>query len=122
MLPRHGGCLHSLPPYLQTLGFKVPATTSAGAAWRHAKADGKMSLDETLVHLREMVAATELPVNADFQAWVATTDVIEGKDAAILVHLAPSSRLAHTSPDVVPRYTPTGSATSALMHWRFTVR
>jgi 2-methylisocitrate lyase-like PEP mutase family enzyme len=53
--------------YLQGLGFKALATTSSGAAWRHAKADGQMSLDETLVHLREMVAATELPVNADFE-------------------------------------------------------
>jgi 2-methylisocitrate lyase-like PEP mutase family enzyme len=54
--------------YLQRLGFKALATTSSGAAWRHAKADGQMSLDETLVHLREMVAATELPVNADFES------------------------------------------------------
>jgi 2-methylisocitrate lyase-like PEP mutase family enzyme len=53
--------------YLQRLGFKALATTSSGAAWRHAKADGQLSLDETLVHLREIVAATELPVNADFE-------------------------------------------------------
>jgi 2-methylisocitrate lyase-like PEP mutase family enzyme len=53
--------------YLQGLGFKALATTSSGAAWRHAQADGQMSLEETLVHLREMVAATELPVNADFE-------------------------------------------------------
>src|SRR5512141_496209 len=52
---------------LQRLGFKALATTSSGAAWRHAKADGQMSLEETLIHLREMVAATELPVNADFE-------------------------------------------------------
>ena len=53
--------------YLQDLGFKALATTSSGAAWRHAKADGQMSLDEALVHLREMVSATGLPVNADFE-------------------------------------------------------
>jgi 2-methylisocitrate lyase-like PEP mutase family enzyme len=53
--------------YLQGLGFKALATTSSGAAWRHAQADGQMSLEQTLVHLREMVAATELPVNADFE-------------------------------------------------------
>ena len=53
--------------YLQGLGFKALATTSSGAAWRHAKADGQMTLEETLEHLREMVAATELPVNADFE-------------------------------------------------------
>ena len=53
--------------YLQGLGFKALATTSSGAAWRQAKADGQMSLDEALVHLREMVSATALPVNADFE-------------------------------------------------------
>lgn len=53
--------------YLQKLGFQALATTSSGAAWRHAKADGQMALPEVLVHLREMVAATELPVNADFE-------------------------------------------------------
>lgn len=54
--------------YLQKLGFRALATTSSGAAWRHAKADGQMSVDEVLVHLREIVAATPLPVNADFEA------------------------------------------------------
>ena len=53
--------------YLQRLGFQALATTSSGAAWRHARADGQLSLEETLVHLREMVAATALPVNADFE-------------------------------------------------------
>ena len=58
--------------YIQGLGFKALATTSAGAAWRHAKADGQMSVDEVLVHLREMVAATGLPVNADFEGGFAS--------------------------------------------------
>lgn len=53
--------------YLEKLGFPALATTSSGAAWRHARADGEMSVDEVLVHLREMVAATPLPVNADFE-------------------------------------------------------
>lgn len=54
--------------YLEKLGFAALATTSSGAAWRHAKPDGAMALEEVLVHLREMVAATSLPVNADFEA------------------------------------------------------
>jgi 2-methylisocitrate lyase-like PEP mutase family enzyme len=54
--------------YLEKLGFKALATTSSGAAWRHAKADGGMALEEVLVHLREMAGATSLPVNADFEA------------------------------------------------------
>lgn len=53
--------------YLQQLGFKALATTSSGVAWRHAQADGQMGLEDVLAHLREMVAATDLPVNADFE-------------------------------------------------------
>lgn len=58
--------------YLETLGFKALATTSSGAAWRHAKADGQMTLEEVLVHLREIVGATHLPVNADFESGFAS--------------------------------------------------
>lgn len=58
--------------YLEKLGFRALATTSSGAAWRHARADGQMTLEEVLLHLREMVAATALPVNADFEAGYAS--------------------------------------------------
>jgi 2-methylisocitrate lyase-like PEP mutase family enzyme len=54
--------------YLAHLGFKALASTSSGAAWSRAKADGQMSLQEVLAHLRELAAATELPLNADFEA------------------------------------------------------
>lgn len=53
--------------YLAHLGFKALATTSSGVAWRHGKADGQMTVDEVLVHLREIVETTGLPVNADFE-------------------------------------------------------
>ena len=53
--------------YLQTLGFEALATTSSGFAWSHAQADGAMSLDTVLAHLRDLVHATDLPVNADFE-------------------------------------------------------
>lgn len=52
---------------LTTLGFKAIASTSAGAAWAAGKDDGQMSRDEVLDHLRLLVAATDLPVNADFE-------------------------------------------------------
>ena len=54
--------------YLEKLGFPALATTSSGAAWRHARSDGQMTVDEVLVHLREIVESTTLPVNADFEA------------------------------------------------------
>lgn len=53
--------------YLQGLGFKALATTSSGHAWSQGLADGAQSRDVVLAHLRDIVAATDLPVNADFE-------------------------------------------------------
>ena len=53
--------------YLQGLGFKALATTSSGFAWSHGHADGRMSRDRVLDHLTDMVEATNLPINADFE-------------------------------------------------------
>jgi 2-methylisocitrate lyase-like PEP mutase family enzyme len=62
--------------YLQHLGFKALATTSAGAAWALGYPDGAMPRDEMLAHIRTVVAATDLPVNADFEGGYA--DVPDG--------------------------------------------
>src|SRR6202041_4200398 len=53
--------------YLQTLGFKALATTSSGFGCAHGHRDGAMSRDRVLDHLTEMVEATDLPINADFE-------------------------------------------------------
>ena len=53
---------------LEKLGFKALASTSAGAAWALGKQDGELTLTEALDHLRLLCAATDLPVNADFEA------------------------------------------------------
>lgn len=58
---------------LQQMGFKALATTSSGSAWSQARADGQLSLDATLAHLRGMVDATDLPINADFESGFADT-------------------------------------------------
>ena len=71
--------------YLQGLGFKALATTSSGAAWRHGKADGQLSLDETLVHLRELVTATTLPVNADFEQGYASDAAAVARNVRLAV-------------------------------------
>jgi 2-methylisocitrate lyase-like PEP mutase family enzyme len=52
--------------YLQRLGFKALATTSAGYAFSRGLPDGAVPRDPMLAHISEMVAATPLPVNADF--------------------------------------------------------
>jgi 2-methylisocitrate lyase-like PEP mutase family enzyme len=70
--------------YLQSLGFKALATTSSGFAWSCARPDGALSREQTLAHLHEMVAATDVPVNADFESGFAA-------DAAAVAH---SVRLA----------------------------
>jgi 2-methylisocitrate lyase-like PEP mutase family enzyme len=54
--------------YLEHLGFKALATTSAGFAFSQGKPDGGVPRDEMLAHIREIVEATSLPVNADFEA------------------------------------------------------
>jgi 2-methylisocitrate lyase-like PEP mutase family enzyme len=58
---------------LAKAGFKALASTSAGAAWALGKADGDMTLDEVLAHLRFLCGVTDLPVNADFEAGFAET-------------------------------------------------
>jgi len=54
--------------YLEHLGFKAVATTSAGFAFARGLPDGAVPRDAMLGHVREIVAATSLPVNADFMA------------------------------------------------------
>jgi 2-methylisocitrate lyase-like PEP mutase family enzyme len=54
--------------YLQTLGFKALATTSSGFAWSMGFADGGMARDAVLAHLEALVAATDVPINADFES------------------------------------------------------
>ena len=53
--------------YLEQLGFKALATTSAGFAFSRGLADGAVGRDLMLAHIREIVEATDLPVNADFE-------------------------------------------------------
>lgn len=53
--------------FLQSLGFKALATTSSGFAWSQGRPDAAGSRDAALAHLHDMVAATDLPVNADFE-------------------------------------------------------
>ena len=53
--------------YLQALGFKALATTSSGHAHAQGYADGGQSIDDVLAHYREIAAATDVPLNADFE-------------------------------------------------------
>ncbi|MBO9649410.1 MAG: isocitrate lyase/phosphoenolpyruvate mutase family protein [Variovorax sp.] len=53
--------------FLQSQGFKALATTSSGHAWSQGRRDGGETREAVLAHLRQMVTATDLPVNADFE-------------------------------------------------------
>jgi 2-methylisocitrate lyase-like PEP mutase family enzyme len=56
--------------YLRHLGFRALATTSAGFAFSRGLPDAAWAVtrDEMLLHIADMVRATDLPVNADFES------------------------------------------------------
>src|ERR671916_333915 len=56
--------------YLGSLGFKALATTSSGFAFSRGLPDTDWAVprDAMLAHIAEIVAATDLPVNADFES------------------------------------------------------
>jgi 2-methylisocitrate lyase-like PEP mutase family enzyme len=62
--------------YLQSLGFPALATTSSGYAHAQGYADGALGSDAVLAHFRELAAATDVPLNADFEDGLA--DDLEG--------------------------------------------
>jgi 2-methylisocitrate lyase-like PEP mutase family enzyme len=62
--------------YLQGLGFRALASTSAGFAFTLGLPDGAVSREAMLAHFRDIVAATDVPVNADFEGGFA--DAPEG--------------------------------------------
>ena len=79
--------------YLERLGFKALATTSAGFAFSRGKPDGAVPRDEMLAHIRDIVQATALPVNADFMAGYAD----DPEDVAANVRLCLATGVAGLS-------------------------
>jgi 2-methylisocitrate lyase-like PEP mutase family enzyme len=59
--------------YLQTLGFKALATTSAGFAFSRGLPDNGVPRATVLAHVAEMAEAVDVPVNADFEGGYAVT-------------------------------------------------
>lgn len=74
--------------YLRHLGFKALATTSAGFAFAQGLPDSVAAVprDMMLAHIRAVVEATPLPVNADFQTGYA--DEPEGVAANVTLCVA----------------------------------
>jgi 2-methylisocitrate lyase-like PEP mutase family enzyme len=78
---------------LEQLGFKALATTSAGLAWTLGRADTQVTRDEVLDHLRRIVGAVTVPVNADFEGGYA----VEPADVAANVSMATDTGIAGLS-------------------------
>jgi 2-methylisocitrate lyase-like PEP mutase family enzyme len=65
--------------WLQGLGFQALATTSSGLAWSQGHADNQLGRDAVLAHLRSLVEASDLPINADFErGYVDAADDLAG--------------------------------------------
>ena len=79
--------------FLQGLGFKALATTSSGFAWSRGCADNTITRDMALAHLHDIVAATDIPVNADFESGFA----IDAAGVAQSVRLAVETGVAGLS-------------------------
>ena len=78
---------------LEQMGFKALATTSAGFAWTLGRADNRITLDQALGHLRDIVAAVKVPVNADFEGGFA----VDPQHVAANVKLAAATGIAGLS-------------------------
>lgn len=78
---------------LEGMGFAALATTSAGFAWTQGRADNHVTLEQMLEHLRAVVGAVQVPVNADFEGGFAVDPV----DVATNVRLAAETGIAGLS-------------------------
>src|SRR5882672_1886798 len=58
--------------WLQGLGFKALAGTSSGFAWSQGFPDNQVTRELVLSHLRALVEATDVPINADFEGGFAS--------------------------------------------------
>ncbi len=92
--------------YLQHLGFKALATTSAGFAFARGLSDGAVQRDEMLAHIAEIAAAADLPVNADFEGGYADApdDVAESVRLCTATGVAGLSIEDSTSDPAIPLY------------------
>jgi 2-methylisocitrate lyase-like PEP mutase family enzyme len=92
--------------FLQSLGFKALATTSSGFAWSQGLPDGGSSRDQVLAHLHELVAATDLPLNADFESGYAAdaAGVAESVRLAVETGIAGLSIEDSTGDPATPLY------------------
>lgn len=92
--------------YLQSLGFQALATTSSGFAWSTGHADNSLPRESILAHLRAIVEATDLPVNADFESGFGRNpaEVAESVRLAVETGVAGLSIEDSTGDDAAPLF------------------
>src|SRR2546430_14470669 len=92
--------------YLQGLGFKARATASSGFASTQGLPDGAVPRATMLAHLREIAAATDVPMNADFEGGYADAPegVAESVKLCIETGVAVLSIEDSTSDPAIPLY------------------
>lgn len=115
----HSGCFLLPNPWdvgsarvLEMLGFPALATTSSGCAWTLGRSDNRVSLEETLAHLRAVAHAVQIPVNADFEGGFA----VRPEDVAKNVAAAAGTGIAGLSIE-----DSTGDASSPLFDFTLAV-
>jgi 2-methylisocitrate lyase-like PEP mutase family enzyme len=101
--------------FLERIGFEALATTSSGYAFSRGLPDSVTAIkrDDMLTHFREVAAATNLPVNADFQNGYAN----EAEDVAANVTLCVATGVAGLSIEDA-----TGNPASPLYEQELAVR
>jgi 2-methylisocitrate lyase-like PEP mutase family enzyme len=92
--------------YLQGLGFKALATTSAGFAHAQGYSDGDVTRDMMLAHFQEIAQAADVPVNADFEGGYADDpdEVAENVKLCVATGVAGISIEDYTEDDANPLY------------------
>ena len=92
--------------YLQGLGFKALATTSAGYAHSKGYSDGDVTRDMVLAHCREIAREADVPVNADFENGHADDpdEVAENVRLCVATGVAGLSIEDYTGDDTDPLY------------------
>jgi 2-methylisocitrate lyase-like PEP mutase family enzyme len=92
--------------YLQGLGFKALATTSAGFAHAQGYSDGDVTRDMMLAHFHEIAQAADVPVNADFEGGYAhdPDEVAENVKLCVATGVAGISIEDYTEDDANPLY------------------
>lgn len=79
--------------YLERLGFKALATTSAGFAWSRGRADNGITVEHALAHFEDVAGSVDVPVNGDFEGGFAT----EPRQVGANVRLAVATGIAGVS-------------------------